>query len=82
MLREMWSKGDEIIVSAQDNESNAGFWRRLGKTGITVREWGVDPDTGMLEPSELDMSDAYPQRMRPKFHAQSQRLKVCVYFRR
>jgi len=53
-FREMWDKGDEIIVSAQDHESNAGFWRRLEKTGITVREWGVDPDTGMLDPADLD----------------------------
>jgi selenocysteine lyase/cysteine desulfurase len=53
-FREIWNKGDEIIVSAQDHESNAGFWRRLEKTGITVREWGVDPDTGMLDPADLD----------------------------
>ncbi|MEE4364377.1 MAG: aminotransferase class V-fold PLP-dependent enzyme [Desulfotignum sp.] len=53
-FREMWDKGDEIIVSAQDHESNAGFWRRLEKTGITVREWGLDPDTGMLDPADLD----------------------------
>lgn len=53
-FREMWDKGDEIIVSAQDHESNAGFWRRLENTGITVREWGVDPETGMLDPADLD----------------------------
>jgi selenocysteine lyase/cysteine desulfurase len=53
-FRELWDKGDEIIVSAQDHEANAGFWRRLEKTGITVREWGVDPDTGLLDPADLD----------------------------
>jgi selenocysteine lyase/cysteine desulfurase len=53
-FRELWDKGDEIIVSAQDHESNAGFWRRLEKTGIIIKEWSVDPDTGMLNPEDLD----------------------------
>ncbi|MCA1795201.1 MAG: aminotransferase class V-fold PLP-dependent enzyme, partial [Desulfobacteraceae bacterium] len=53
-FREMWDKGDEIIVSAQDHEANAGFWRRLEKTGIIIKEWGVDPDTAMLNPDDLD----------------------------
>ena len=53
-LRELWNEGDEIIVSNQDHEANAGFWRRLGKTGIVIREWGVDPDTGLLNPEDLD----------------------------
>jgi selenocysteine lyase/cysteine desulfurase len=53
-FRELWNQGDEIIVSAQDHEANAGFWRRLEKTGIMVKEWRVDPDTGMLNPDDLD----------------------------
>jgi selenocysteine lyase/cysteine desulfurase len=53
-FRELWNTGDEIIVSAQDHEANAGFWRRLEKTGIIIKEWGVDPDTGILNPADLD----------------------------
>ena len=53
-FRERWDTGDEIIVSAQDHEANAGFWRRLEKTGIIIKEWGVNPETGMLDPADLD----------------------------
>ncbi len=53
-FREIWDRGDEIIVSNQDHEANAGFWRRLEKTGIVVKEWGVDPKTGRLDPGDLD----------------------------
>jgi selenocysteine lyase/cysteine desulfurase len=53
-FRELWSEGDEIILSNQDHEANAGFWRRLEKTGIIIKEWCLDPDTGMLNPDDLD----------------------------
>ncbi len=53
-FRGLWDKGDEIIVSNQDHEANAGFWRRLETTGIVVKEWHVDPQTGRLEPGDLD----------------------------
>ncbi len=53
-FRELWNKGDEIILSNQDHEANAGFWRRLEKTGIVIKEWCVDPDTGLLNPDDLD----------------------------
>ncbi|MEM9008082.1 MAG: aminotransferase class V-fold PLP-dependent enzyme [Cyanobacteria bacterium P01_F01_bin.86] len=53
-FREIWHEGDEIILSNQDHEANAGFWRRLEKTGIVVKEWRIDPDTGMLHPDALD----------------------------
>lgn len=53
-MRGMWQEGDEIIVSNQDHEGNAGVWRRLGATGIVVKEWPVDPDTGRLNPNDLD----------------------------
>jgi selenocysteine lyase/cysteine desulfurase len=53
-FRELWNEGDEIIVSNQDHEANAGFWRRLEKTGIVIKEWCVDPETGMLHPDDLD----------------------------
>ncbi len=53
-LRGMWQAGDEIIVSNQDHEANAGVWRRLEKSGIIVKEWPVDPETGQLNPADLD----------------------------
>ena len=53
-FRELWSEGDEIILSNQDHEANAGFWRRLEKTGIVVKEWCIDPETGRLNPNDLD----------------------------
>ncbi len=53
-LRPMWSDGDEIVVSNQDHEANAGVWRRLAERGIVVREWTINPDTGRLDPDDLD----------------------------
>ena len=53
-LRAMWRQGDEIVVSAQDHEANAGPWRRLADDGIVVREWGVDRCSGLLDPTALD----------------------------
>jgi selenocysteine lyase/cysteine desulfurase len=53
-LRPLMGSGDEIIVTNQDHEANSGSWRRLADTGITVREWRVDPDTGHLDPADLD----------------------------
>jgi len=53
-FRQTWNDGDEIIVTNQDHEANSGVWRRLADTGVVVREWSIDPDTGMLDPSDLD----------------------------
>ncbi len=53
-LRSLWTEGDEIVVSNQDHEANAGVWRRLADTGIVVREWRIDPRTGALDPGDLD----------------------------
>ena len=50
-----WLKpGDAIIVTNQDHEANSGAWRRLADRGIVVREWGVNKDTGHLDPAALD----------------------------
>lgn len=49
-----WQEGDEIVVTNQDHEANSGAWRRLESTGIVVREWRIDPETGMLDPADLD----------------------------
>jgi cysteine desulfurase family protein (TIGR01976 family) len=52
-FRGLWREGDEIVVTNQDHEANSGPWRRLAETGITVREWAVDPETGHLDPADL-----------------------------
>ena len=53
-LRPKWETGDEIIVTNQDHEANVGAWRRLETSGITVKEWQVDPGTGLLEMGHLE----------------------------
>ncbi len=50
-----WKAGDEIIVSQQDHESNIGVWRRKAEEkGVTIREWAIDPASGLLDPGDLD----------------------------
>jgi cysteine desulfurase family protein (TIGR01976 family) len=46
--------GDEIIVTNQDHEANSGVWRRLAEHGVVTREWRIDPETGSLNPNDLD----------------------------
>ncbi len=53
-FRQMLLPGDEIIVTNQDHEANSGAWRRLSESGLTVREWQVDPESGRLDPAGLD----------------------------
>jgi selenocysteine lyase/cysteine desulfurase len=53
-FRTLLKPGDEIIVTNQDHEANTGAWRRLAAHGVTVREWRVDPETGMLAESDLE----------------------------
>ncbi|WP_433989046.1 Cysteine desulfurase (plasmid) [Pseudoseohaeicola sp. NH-UV-7] len=47
-------KGEAIIVTNQDHEANSGPWRRLADQGIEVREWKIDPVSGMLNTDDLD----------------------------
>jgi len=50
-----WLKeGEAIVVTNQDHEANGGAWRKLADRGIVVREWKVDPQTGQLDPADLD----------------------------
>lgn len=53
-FRSSWATGDEIVVTNQDHEANSGAWRRLAERGIVVREWRVDPKSGLLRLQELD----------------------------
>lgn len=49
-----WGPGDEIVVTQQDHEANHGVWRRKAEAhGAIVKEWSVDPLTGLLDPEEL-----------------------------
>ena len=51
----LWLRGANasIVVTNQDHEANSGVWRRLADEGIEVREWQIDPQTGLLEPAGL-----------------------------
>lgn len=51
---QMMQQGEAIIVTNQDHEANTGPWRRLAERGIEVREWRIDPETGMLNPDDLE----------------------------
>ncbi len=48
-------EGDEIVVTNQDHEANSGAWRRKAEEKkVTLREWRVDPVTGLLDPQDLE----------------------------
>ncbi|WP_224824650.1 aminotransferase class V-fold PLP-dependent enzyme [Cognatishimia sp. MH4019] len=51
---EWLNPGDAIVVTNQDHEANTGPWRKLAARGIEVREWEVDPETGLLELDALE----------------------------
>lgn len=53
-FRQHMQPGDAIIVTNQDHEANSGPWRRLATEGFEIREWQVDPETGHLDPADLD----------------------------
>ena len=49
-----WQSGDEIVVTNQDHEANNGAWRRKAiEKDVTIRQWDVDPATGLLDTDEL-----------------------------
>lgn len=50
-----WLAGSDgaIIVTNQDHEANSGVWRRLAEEGVEVREWAIDPQTGLLRLEDL-----------------------------
>ncbi len=45
--------GQSIIVTNQDHEANSGPWRRLAERGIIVKEWCINPETGLLDIQDL-----------------------------
>ncbi|WP_050927740.1 aminotransferase class V-fold PLP-dependent enzyme [Aestuariivita boseongensis] len=53
-FRQWMSPGEAIVVTNQDHEANSGPWRRLADDGIEIREWQIDPDSGRLNPEDLE----------------------------
>ncbi|MEP2642345.1 MULTISPECIES: aminotransferase class V-fold PLP-dependent enzyme [Roseobacteraceae] len=51
---DMMQPGEAIVVTNQDHEANSGPWRRLVDRGIEIREWQINPDTGHLDPNDLE----------------------------
>lgn len=46
---------DEIIVTNQDHEANTGVVRRMAeRLGLTMTEWRINPDTGVLDIDEYE----------------------------
>jgi cysteine desulfurase family protein (TIGR01976 family) len=53
-IGDLWMPGDEIIVTNQDHEANSGVWRRKAyEKGATIRQWEVEPDSGLLDIESL-----------------------------
>ncbi|MCP4925834.1 MAG: aminotransferase class V-fold PLP-dependent enzyme [Gammaproteobacteria bacterium] len=53
-MGELWKPGDEIIVTNQDHEANSGVWRRKAlEKGVTIHQWEVEPDSGLLNIESL-----------------------------
>lgn len=53
-FRQWMKPGEAIVVTDQDHEANSGPWRRLAEEGIEIREWQIDPETGSLNPTDLE----------------------------
>lgn len=53
-FRQWLKPGEAIVVTNQDHEANSGPWRRLAEAGVEVREWQIDPDSGALDPQDLE----------------------------
>jgi selenocysteine lyase/cysteine desulfurase len=53
-FRSMLSPGDEVVLTDQDHESNIGAILRAAEAaGAVVKWWSVDPDSGLLNPDDL-----------------------------
>jgi len=53
-IGDAWIPGDEIIVTNQDHEANSGAWRRKAvEKGVTIRQWEVDAQSGLLNTDNL-----------------------------
>ena len=53
-IGDLWMPGDEIVVTNQDHEANSGVWRRKAlEKGVTIRQWEVEPESGLLDIESL-----------------------------
>ncbi len=52
-FRDWLKPGDAIVVTDQDHEANSGPWRRLADSGVEVREWQINRESGLLELESL-----------------------------
>jgi cysteine desulfurase family protein (TIGR01976 family) len=52
-MRSQLAKGDEIIVTISDHESNIGPWMALQEFGIVIKVWPLNNDTQNLELGDL-----------------------------
>lgn len=46
--------GDEIVITTGDHEANIGPWLELEAMGARVRWWRPNPETGVLDPTDLE----------------------------
>lgn len=54
-FRELLGPDDVVVVTDQDHEANSGVFRRAAETaGAVLREWHIDPTSGLLDPADLD----------------------------
>ncbi|WP_306114486.1 MULTISPECIES: aminotransferase class V-fold PLP-dependent enzyme [unclassified Roseovarius] len=53
-FRQWMEPGQAIVVTDQDHEANSGPWRRLADDGIEIREWQIDPESGLLNVADLE----------------------------
>lgn len=52
---ELLGPEDEVIVTDQDHEANRGaIERAAARAGARVRVWGIDAETGLLDPADLE----------------------------
>ena len=52
-LASQFNKGDEVIVTTMDHETNIGPWLELEKRGVIVRFWNINLDTHALHLDDL-----------------------------
>ncbi|MBX3118870.1 MAG: cysteine desulfurase-like protein [Fimbriimonadaceae bacterium] len=45
--------GDEIVLHESAHEANANPWKRLERSGVKLKWWTVDPETGMSDLESL-----------------------------
>ncbi len=53
-MRRQLKRGDEVIVSMADHESNVGPWVGLAEFGIVVKTWPLNHETLTLDLADLD----------------------------